>query len=94
MSGRYLKHVPTGQIFAYQSHFAAENDFVEVADVQGTALPEAIEGEFKRVDETVPEAPSSKKRKKAEEDALKLADELAAALASQEALNADASRGV
>ena len=39
MPDRYLKHVPSGQIFIWQGVFAAQPDFVEVADVTGTPMP-------------------------------------------------------
>jgi len=84
MSTRYLKHVPTGQIFAYQSNFATDPSFVEVADHHGTALPDAIDGEF-----AVVEAPKKTRAKKVTvvDDDISFDD-------PQVALDADASRGL
>jgi hypothetical protein len=38
MADRFLKHVPSGQIFIFAPPFNSHDDFVEVADAQGTPL--------------------------------------------------------
>lgn len=84
MADRYLKHVPTGQIFVYQAAFATREDFVEVADLAGNALPEAIEGDFKVVEEP---KPAGKKKKLVVAESSDIDD-------IDAALSADASRGL
>lgn len=88
MDIRLLKHKPTGQVFVWQDHFSRDPDFVEVADIDGTPLPDALEGEF----EVVTPAPKKSRTKKVaavveDFDDLNL-DE------AQAALDADASRGL
>ena len=39
MADRYLKHLPSGIIFIYQGAFAKRDDFIEVADLEGTPMP-------------------------------------------------------
>lgn len=64
MADRYLKHIPSGQIFIHQPAFAGRDDFIEVADLKGTPL-NVIDGEYEVV-----EAPKKRGRKKSDEDAL------------------------
>ena len=64
MADRYLKHVPSGQVFIYQSTFASRDDFEECADAQGTPM-NVFEGEFKVVDEPTKKRGSRKKEDEA-----------------------------
>lgn len=83
MPSPYLKHVPSGQIFVYQTVFAIQEDFVEVADAQGSpVVPDAVE------DDT----PVAKPRAKAKKAGIAVpSDDLDLDLDA--ALSADASRG-
>jgi len=80
MADRYLKHIPTGNVFIYQGAFATRDDFEECADAQGTPM-NVFEGEYKVVEES-PKPRKGRKPKVEDEDAL------------DAALNADASRGL
>ena len=86
MTDRFLKHIPSGQIFIYQAPFATQADFVEVADAQGTPFPDAIDAEFSTVVDDGPVTVTKKSKKKAGV-AVDDLDDLDAAL------SADASRG-
>ena len=90
MSDRYLKHIPSGVIYIWQTAFAVRDDFVEVADLQGTPM-NVIEGDFKVIPNEVVE---DKPVKKGKRGISPVADELDDLLAAQQALNADASRGM
>lgn len=50
MADRYIKHIPSGQVFIYQGAYAQREDFEECADVHGNPLGATIEGEAVRVD--------------------------------------------
>lgn len=103
MSDRYLLHKPSGVVHIWQGVWANNPDFEEVADVKGTPLKPALEGEFEEVVEPKPKA---KKAKKAAapvvEDEVPAgnpevqAPDLDALLADLDdsALSADASRGL
>lgn len=89
MTERYLKHKPSGQMYIYQSAFAANPDFEEVADLKGTPLPAAIDGDYAVVEE--PAAPKKTRAKKAVGLAEPTDDDL---MDLDAALSADASKGL
>jgi len=78
MADRYLKHLPSGQVFIYAPPFIDNPEFEEVADAQGTPL-----GEPETVVNPTPRAKRAKV--KAEDIEIDLNDA---------ALSADASRGL
>lgn len=94
MSDRYLLHKPSGVIYIWQGVYAKNPDFVEVADLQGTPLKPAIDGEFAVVEEPVVAA-SKQPAKRAKKAAEKPAEAPVDPLDDLDALlNADASRGL
>lgn len=100
MADRYLKHTPSGQIYIWQGVFAAREDFVECADVLGTPMPDALEGEFTVVEEETKPKATRKKRAVVEEPVseveaeLDAEDEFLDSVLADAALSADASTGL
>ena len=84
MSNRFLKHVPSGQVFVYQDVFAKRDDFVEVSDANGS--PMVVETE----DEDVPVA---KPRGRAKKPGIVVPEDNSDLDDFDAALSADASRG-
>jgi hypothetical protein len=80
MADRFLKHLPTGAVYIWQAHWAADPAMVEVADLAGTPIP----------DTTVPPepAPVKKPRKSGLAKPPETLDDIDAALSQ------DASRGL
>jgi len=84
MADRFLKHVPTGQVFIWQARFATEDGFVECADATGAPLP--IAEPEKVVTEDVVAAKRGGRKAKVEE--------IVGVLNADEALSVDATRGL
>lgn len=84
MADRYIKHLATGNVFIYQSHWMASGDFVEVANLQGDPIDAPVE-EAPQVEKKP--VTKGKKAKASDLDDLDLDP-------AQSALNADASRGM
>ena len=40
MADRYIKHVPSGQVFIYAAPWIAHDDFVECANAAGDPMPD------------------------------------------------------
>ncbi len=53
MADRFVKHIPTGQVFIYQGAFATRDDFEECADAAGNPIGLTIEGTAVRVEDPV-----------------------------------------
>lgn len=56
MPDRYLKHRKSGQIYIRRDDWAADDEFYEVADVQGTELTDAQKASFASMDNALEEA--------------------------------------
>jgi hypothetical protein len=84
MADRFLLHKPSGVVYIYQGAYAANPDFEECADAQGTPMKPAIDGDFEVVEDK-PKRVRAKKVVEAEEPAEDDLDAL---------LSADASRGL
>jgi hypothetical protein len=82
MADRYLKHIPSGQVFIFAPPFSAQDDFVECANPAGDPFPE--------LEPVVNPAP--RRGRKAAADAA--ADTGGQELAIDAALSADASRNL